>query len=120
VLVLAEVRGQTKPALSVDALTIAPPTASQPLKADVKLTNTGDVHLFPKGTLVIMDRKRKVVGHAGFEKQRMLPGEERAATVKYGGDLKPGEYDAILTVDYGESGAVVKTSTFTVAGGTKI
>jgi hypothetical protein len=120
VLVLAEVRGQTKPGVSIDQFTITPPTASQPLKADVKLTNTGDVHLFPKGTLVVMDRKRKVVGHAGFEKQRMLPGEERTATVKYGGDLKSGDYDAILTVDYGDAGAVVKTGSFTVAGGTKI
>ena len=120
VLVLTEVRGQSKPAVNVDELTITPPTASQPLKADIKITNSGDVHLFPKGTLVIMDRKRKLVGHVGFEKQRLLPGEDRSVSVKYGGDLKPGEYEVILTVDYGEAGATVKTTTFTVAGGTKI
>lgn len=120
VLVLAEVRGQTKPALTIDRFSIAPPTASQALKAEVKVTNSGDVHLFPKGTLVLMDRKRKVVGQAGFEKQRLLPGEERTASIKYGGDLKPGDYDAILTVDFGETGAAVKTTTFTVGGGTKI
>jgi len=120
VLVMTEVRGQTKPAVIVEELALSPPTAAQPLKADVKITNSGDVHLFPKGTLVIMDRKRKLVGHVGFEKQRMLPGEERSVTVKYGGDLKPGEYEAILTIDYGEAGATVKTTTFTVAGGTKI
>ena len=120
VLVMTEVRGETKPAVIVEDLTISPPTASQPLKADVKITNSGDVHLFPKGTLVIMDRKRKLVGHVGFEKQRMLPGEDRSVTIKYGGDLKPGDYEAILTIDYGESGATVKTTTFTVAGGTKI
>jgi hypothetical protein len=120
VLVMTEVRGETKPAVVVEDLTISPPTASQALKADIKLTNSGDVHLFPKGTLVVMDRKRKLVGHVGFEKQRMLPGEERSVTVKYGGDLKPGEYEAILTIDYGDAGATVKTATFTVAGGTKI
>jgi hypothetical protein len=120
VLVMTEVRGATKPAVIVEELAISPPTASQPLKADIKITNSGDVHLFPKGTLVIMDRRRKLVGHVGFEKQRMLPGEERSVTVKYGGDLKPGDYEAILTIDYGEAGATVKTTTFTVAGGTKI
>jgi len=70
--------------------------------------------------LVIMDRKRKLVGHVGFEKQRLLPGEDRSVALKYGGELKPGDYDAILTVDYGEAGATVKSTTFTVAGGTKI
>jgi hypothetical protein len=120
VLVMTDVRGQSKPAVNVDELTITPPTASQPLKAAIKITNSGDVHLFPKGTLVIMDRKRKLVGHVGFEKQRLLPGEDRSVSVKYGGDLKPGEYEVILTVDYGEAGATVKTTTFTVEGGTKI
>jgi hypothetical protein len=120
VLILTDVRGASKPAITVDELLVSPPTASQPLKADVKISNTGDVHLFPKGTLVIMDRKRKLVGHVGFEKQRLLPGEDRSATLKFGGDLKPGDYDAILTVDYGEAGATVKTTTFTVAGGAKI
>lgn len=120
VLVMTEVRGETKPGVVVEELTIAPPTASQPLKAEINITNSGDVHLFPKGTLVIMDRKRKLVGHAGFEKQRMLPGERRGVSVKYGGELKPGDYEAILTVDYGESGATVRTMSFTVAGGTKI
>ncbi|MBN2576684.1 MAG: hypothetical protein JXP73_19115, partial [Deltaproteobacteria bacterium] len=88
VLVMTEVRGHTKPGVIIQELAISPPTASQPLKADVKIANSGDVHLFPKGTLVIMDRKRRLVGHVGFEKQRMLPGEERSVTVKYGGDLK--------------------------------
>jgi hypothetical protein len=117
VLILTEVRGASKPGVSIDQLTITPPTASQPLKAEVKLTNSGDVHLFPKGTLVLMDPNHKLVGHVGFEKQRMLPGEDRSVTVKYGGELKPGDYQAILTVDYGEAGAAVKTATFTVAGG---
>jgi hypothetical protein len=120
VLVMTDVRGASKPNINVDELIISPPTASQPLKANIKITNAGDVHLFPKGTLVIMDRKRKLVGHVGFERQRMLPGEDRDVTLKFGAELKPGEYDAILTVDYGEAGATVKTTTFTVAGGTKI
>ena len=120
VLIMTEVRGATKPSISIDELTITPPTASRPLKAEVKLTNSGDVHLFPKGTLVLMDRKRKLIGHVGFEKQRLLPGEDRSVALKYGGELKPGDYDAILTVDYGEAGATVKTTTFTVEGGTKI
>ena len=120
VLVMTDVRGASKPNITVDQLLVSPPTASQPLKADIKITNTGDVHLFPKGTLVLMDRKRKLVGHVGFEKQRMLPGEDRSVTLKFGGELRPGDYDAILTVDYGEAGATVKTTTFTVAGGTKI
>lgn len=120
VLVLTEVRGASKPGVSIDLLKISPPTASQPLKADVKLTNSGDVHLFPKGTLVLMDKNHKLVGHIAFEKQRLLPGEDRDVTLKYGGDLKPGEYQGILTIDYGEAGATVKSVTFTVAGGVNI
>jgi hypothetical protein len=120
VLILTEVRGASKPNITIDEMLMTPPTASQPLKADIKISNSGDVHLFPKGTLVLMDRKRKLVGHVGFEKQRLLPGEDRSVTLKFGGELKPGDYDAILTVDYGEAGATVRTTTFTVAGGTKI
>jgi hypothetical protein len=120
VLVLTDVRGASKPNITVDEMTITPPTASRALKADIKITNSGDVHLFPKGTLVIMDEKRKLVGHVGFDKQRLLPGEDRSVALKFGGELKPGSYDAILTVDYGEAGATVKTTTFVVAGGTKI
>ena len=120
VLVLTEVKNATKPSVSIDRLKLSAPTASQPLKANIRITNTGDVHLFPKGTLVIMDKKQKLVGHVGFEKQRLLPGEAREVTVTYGGELRPGEYQLILTVDYGEAGATVKTGTLTVAGGPSI
>jgi hypothetical protein len=120
VLVLTEVKNATKPSVNIDQLNLSAPTATQPFKAEIKLTNTGDVHLFPKGTLVIMDKNRKLVGHVGFEKQRLLPGEDREVTVKYGGDLRPGEYQIILTIDYGEAGATVKTANLTVSGGNSI
>lgn len=114
VLIMTESRGTAKSEVAVEELAIRPPTSSQLFQAEVRLKNTGDVHVFPKGTLVLLDNKNKLVGHVGFEKRRMLPGEKSTATIKWGGELKPGAYQAVLTVDYGEQGATVKTAAFEV------
>ena len=37
-----------------------------PIKAIFSLANTGDVHVFPNGTGVIMDKSKNVAGHVGF------------------------------------------------------
>jgi hypothetical protein len=116
VLVMAGVKGRSRPDITVEKLDIKPPSASSVLKAEVKLKNTGDVHLYPKGTLVVLDKKNKLVGHAGFEKRRMLPAEKNTAQITWGGELKPGDYQGVLTVDYGEAGATVKSVAFTVGG----
>ena len=115
VLVMTEVRNRSAPEIAIEDVKITPPTQSQVLKAEITLVNSGDVHLFPKGTLVVLNGERKLMGHVGFEKHRMLPGEKFPQTIKWGGELAPGRYLGVFTVDYGESGAAVKTVEFTVA-----
>jgi hypothetical protein len=114
VLVMTDVRGSTRPAVRIDDVKVSPPTDTQMLQVDLTVVNSGDVHLFPKGTLVLMSSARKLVGHTSFEKRRLLPGEKAPVSVSWGGDLEPGQYQAILTVDYGDSGAAVKTLEFNV------
>jgi hypothetical protein len=114
VLIMTGVRGKSNAQITVDELAIEPPSATRPFKAEVRLRNTGNVHLFPKGTLVLLDKDNKLVGHAGFEKRRVLPEAKDSATIKWGGELAPGTYQAVLTVDYGDAGATVKASSFAV------
>lgn len=115
VLLMTEIRGRTKPEISVADFKVTPPSATELLRATFTLVNSGDVHLFPKGTLVVMSKDNKLVGHTSFEKRRLLPQQRSDVEVKWGGELAAGEYSAILTVDYGEAGAAVTTQTFTVA-----
>lgn len=116
VLILTDVRGRSKPEVKVEKLQITPPSDTELFRADINLVNSGDVHLFPKGTVVLMSKDNKLVGHTSFEKRRLLPGETSAVEVNWGGELAAGEYSAILTVDYGEAGATVATQRFAVGG----
>ncbi len=115
VLIMTDIRGASKPEITVEEMKIIPPSESELLKVNLTLLNSGDVHLFPKGTLVVMSKENKLVGHAEFEKRRLLPGQRSPVIIKWGGELAPGEYQAILTIDYGEAGASVKTERFLVA-----
>jgi hypothetical protein len=117
VLLMTQVRGHSRGEIAIDKFAIHPPTGSKLLRADVLMRNTGDVHLFPKGTMVVLDKKNKMVGHASFEKRRMLPDEKSAASITWGGELKQGDYQGVLTVDYGDAGATLKSVAFTVGSG---
>ncbi|MFN0063529.1 MAG: hypothetical protein ACKVPX_13555 [Myxococcaceae bacterium] len=114
VLVMTEVRGQSRPGIRVDNVKVTPPSDAQLMQADLTLVNSGDVHLFARGTLVLMNKARKLVGHTTFEKRRLLPGESSPVSIKWGGELDPGDYQALFTVDYGDAGSTVKTVDFKV------
>lgn len=114
VLVMTSIRGASAPKLEIDDLKITPPTATQLLKANFTLNNVGDMHLSPRGTLVVMDKNHHLLGHETFDPRRLLPGEKSAVEIQWGGELAPGDYEAILTADYGDAGATVKALSFQI------
>jgi len=50
-----------------------------------------------------MNARKQVVARANGEVRRFFPGQKDSLKVTWAGELPAGEYDAILTVSYGDN-----------------
>ena len=76
----------------------------------VVVENIGNVHLRPKGKIVIEDRKGKEIKELELTYGwPVYPGKYRAYFGDWkGASLKSGKYKAIATVDYGDTENILK------------
>jgi len=91
------------------------------LRFVVVLENTGNVHLYPRGQIVVRDSvSGQTVAELAISEGTLLPECERAYTAEWdrGSDL-PGTYEATYSITYEgrQEGELVKTHTFTMAKG---
>jgi hypothetical protein len=84
-----------------DAL-LTPPTQSHNLKVDVLLENKSNTHIFPQAQLAVLNDKNEIVAKAEGETRRFLPQQKDHLSVTWDGSLPPGNYNAILTLIYGD------------------
>jgi len=84
-----------------DAL-LTPPSQSHNLKVDVMLENKSNTHIFPEAQLAVLNDKNEVVAKAKGEIKRFLPQQKDHVSVTWDGSLRPGNYNAILTLIYGD------------------
>jgi len=85
----------------LDAL-LTPPTSSHNLRIDVLLENKSNTHIFPEAQLAVLNDKNEVVAKAKGEIKRFLPQQKDHVSVTWDGSLRPGNYNAILTLIYGD------------------
>jgi hypothetical protein len=85
----------------LDAL-LTPPTSSHNLKVDVLLENKSNTQIFPQAQLAVLNEKNEVVAKAEGETKRFLPQQKDHVSVTWDGSLPPGDYNAILTLIYGD------------------
>lgn len=84
-----------------DAL-LTPPTQSHNLKVDLLLENRSNTHIFPEAQLAVLNERNEVVAKAHGEIKRFLPQQKDHLSVTWDGSLPPGNYNAILTLIYGD------------------
>jgi P pilus assembly chaperone PapD len=99
-LVLLGANGTEQYGVEVKDAKLIPPTATQDLKIEFQLTNTGNTHLFPQAKLAIINDKKQIAARAQKEPQRFFPGQKDTLSFGWNGTLAPGAYTAILTLLY--------------------
>lgn len=100
--------------VAVTDIKITPPGPDTSFNLDLQLANMSNTHIFPRSSLLVMDKDNHVVGKAQGEIRRFLPGEQKSISIPWSGNLKPGAYQAVVTLIYGNDQTVSKQVPFEV------
>ncbi|MGE3466292.1 MAG: hypothetical protein AB7J13_05110 [Pyrinomonadaceae bacterium] len=84
---------------------IIPPTASTEMELRLDLRNRGNAHAKVRGAFAILDAAGNLAGRGSITEKRLLPGQRKALTNRWSGELKPGDYIAIVTLSHDRVGA---------------
>jgi hypothetical protein len=79
---------------------VVPPTASAEMELSLDLRNRGTAHAKVRGAYAIVDSAGKLAGRGKIDEKRFLPTQRNSITSKWSGELKPGDYTAIVTLSY--------------------
>jgi hypothetical protein len=86
-------------ALTADALHAAPPSATRDLEVSLHLANSGREPVVPTGVLAILDAGGRLQGKQQLKIARLLPGELTSVVAAYAGELPPGTYQVVATLE---------------------
>ena len=81
---------------------VKPPNDTHGLSVDFNLLNSGNTHVFPVARVAVFDSGHKMAAKAESPEKRFLPGQKDSMHVEWTGKLPAGNYNAVLTVSYGE------------------
>jgi hypothetical protein len=93
---------------------LTPPAETHGLSLDFDLLNSSNTHVFPVARVAVLDANRKMVAKAESNEKRFLPGQKNSMHVDWAGKLPAGNYNAILTVAYGEDHIETQQIAFSV------
>lgn len=87
--------------LAADAsnVTVWPQSASANAAFEQTYVNVGHEPLMTKGVVAILDASGALVGRSPIAPHRLLPAESVKLTSEYAGELAPGKYRVVVTVD---------------------
>ncbi len=85
---------------------ITPPTATSEMDLTLDMRNRGNAHAKVRGAFAILDSAGKLAGRGTIVETRLLPTQRKAMTAKWSGELKPGDYTAVITLSHDRVGAV--------------
>lgn len=88
-----------KLSIAASALETAPPTATRNAQFRTRLVNDGAEPVVPAGVAMIVDAQGRPLGKVAFEPRRLLPGEAQLFVADYAGDIPPGTYRVVATLD---------------------
>lgn len=118
-LILLRVSGNVSETAKIT--TFAGPTYSKsgPVIFDLRVTNEGNTHIRPKGTIVITNMFGKKVDEIPLEGNNVLPGATRKMNTTWNKQNVLGYYTATLVATYGQQNLPLTAAThFTVASPT--
>jgi hypothetical protein len=85
--------------LAAGELRVAPPSASTNAGVALPVVNDGSEPAIVRGAAVILDAGGAVVGKLALEPRRLLPGERGELRADHAGELRPGRYRVIATIE---------------------
>lgn len=103
-----------KYSVDLSDLKVTPPGSDSAFNLELKFSNDSNTHVFPRPALLILDKDGHVVGKAQGEIKRFLPGEHKDLSIPWSGRLKPGAYEAVLTMVYGDDKTISRRIPFEV------
>jgi hypothetical protein len=80
-------------------LTVEPPSDSENAAFELACANDGDEPVVPRGMAVVLDGAGRLVGKVALTQKRLLPGERGALRAEYPGELRPGAYRVVVTLE---------------------
>ena len=99
----------------IDHVEITPPTGNKPMEIQTGFTNTGNVDVALGGKFLVMDAQGKVAARGDLSKIYTFPGMTEQGTTQWVGRLQPGNYQVILTYDFGKGKTIVEEKSITIA-----
>jgi hypothetical protein len=115
-LMLLSAAGSEEYRVAITNTRLLAPTANRNLELTLDLANLGNVHIFPESHLTIVNARKQVVARAEGEIRRFFPGQKDSLKLTWAGDLPAGDYDAILTVSYGDNKVYTQTLPLQIGG----
>jgi hypothetical protein len=100
--------------VAVENLKLVPPSDTQGLELTFSIDNESNTHVFSQARLAILNPQHKLMGKAESEIKRFLPGQKDAMKVGWNGDLRAGDYTAVLSLVYGGTHVETRQIAFTV------
>lgn len=94
--------------IASEGLEITPPTPSADLQLRLALANVGAEPAIPQGVAALLDDAGSLIGRIPLPARRLLPGERATLVADYAGELDPGDYRVVVTLDVGGRPFVVE------------
>lgn len=85
--------------LQAQALEVSPPDASDDLRVRWHVANDGTEPVVPDGVVAILSADGRLQGRMQIAAKRLLPGEATQFEAAYPGELPPGTYQVVATLD---------------------
>lgn len=83
---------------------VTPPTASSELHVSMDLRNRGTANAKMRGAYAIIDSDGKLAGRGTTEEKRFMPTQRNLIKGSWAGELKPGDYTAVITLSHNRVG----------------
>jgi len=109
-----QVKGTVRQEGRLAIASIAPPTASSPLRLQGTLANEGNTSLQCENSFYLVGPHELVVARGVLPKAYLSAGQSVALTGDWNGALSPGAYAVVVTADCGEELVLVEEAPLTV------
>lgn len=114
-LILASVSGDIVESAEIASFTTDSFWEKGPIEFETRVTNNGNVHFKPSGTIEIKNMFGNIVATIDLEEKNVLPNSTRRLVNEWSPGFTVGRYTADLTLVYGADGTILTGSTsFTV------
>jgi len=100
--------------VNLNDLKLVPPGENKGLSLTFAVDNQSNTHVFPQAKLAILSPEHKLLGKSESEFKRFLPGQKDLMKVDWNGELKQGDYSAVLSLVYGGTHVETRQIAFTV------